>query len=89
MNIPPDTGAPVEPNSPGGRLREARRRRGWTQTQLAEAAGVRQADITHYERGSNMRLEVAARLADALGVTLDWLARGEAKAKSAAEEAGF
>jgi transcriptional regulator with XRE-family HTH domain len=59
------------------RLTKARAAMGWTQHQLAEASGVAAAQISRYESGrSEPRFEVIAKLAKALDVQFDWLARG-------------
>lgn len=52
------------------RLREAREEKGWTQVQLAEKAGVRQASISAIE-GDKMKridLDILERLCRALGL---------------------
>ena len=53
----------------GQRIAEARRQRGWTQTDLAEAAGISRVTVSKIERGATdvgyVRL---VRLARALGV---------------------
>lgn len=36
-------------NTIGGAIRHFRKKRGWTQTQLAEKIGVTQGNIAHYE----------------------------------------
>lgn len=55
-------------------LETARRARGLTQEQLAEAVGIRQAALSRYEHGLRQPDEdTLARLADALGVTPDFL----------------
>ena len=65
------------------RLREARAQRGWSQADLAEATGLQQSALSHYENGlrrpsfSNLR-----RLATALNVSTDHLV-GHAKPKQA------
>ena len=59
----------------GQRLLQKRRERGWTQQELAVHAGVSQGLIARIERG-NVRDPAASiirRLANALGVTADWL----------------
>jgi len=52
------------------RLKELREARGWSQLELGEHAGVRQATISEMETGLTRRvsLEVLDRLARALGV---------------------
>jgi transcriptional regulator with XRE-family HTH domain len=59
----------------GERLKEARLAKGWTHTKLAEVSGVHENNISTYERGIyEPRIFTAVCLADALGVSLDWLA---------------
>ena len=69
------TGMPQQKESPsifGARLIAARRARGVTQTQLAVAIGSTQRAISYYEaEGGNPPMEVAAKLAKALGTTAD------------------
>jgi transcriptional regulator with XRE-family HTH domain len=60
----------------GKRLKRIRERRGWTQRELADQSGVPYETIYRVERGTHQepRVSVAARLARALGVSLDVLA---------------
>lgn len=54
-------------DSPGGRLRFARIRRGVTQTDLAWMVGVTQPQVSHWERGQTMpRPDMQDVIADAL-----------------------
>lgn len=55
-------------SSTGDRLRGFRRRRGWTQEQLAEAAGLSPGVVKKIERGGTARLETYHALARALRV---------------------
>ncbi|MCI1936196.1 MAG: helix-turn-helix domain-containing protein [Bifidobacteriaceae bacterium] len=59
------------------RLRELRKAKGLTQTQLAELSNIPQPNISEYESGARnldlMTLAVAKRLAKALGTTPDKL----------------
>lgn len=60
------------------RLKEARLKAGLRQSDLAEKAGVTAASISAYEstdgtKGKNPSLEIAKLIAEALGVSLDWL----------------
>ncbi len=52
------------------RLRELRNAKGWTQAQLADAAGVTRATVNRLEnrRPASIDFEVLERLAKALGV---------------------
>ena len=53
------------------RLRTLRRRRGWTQDQLAEASGVGSATIARIEGGGAVpRVSTMTRIAQALGVRI-------------------
>ena len=58
------------------RLKEARVKLGFTQKELAEKAGISAASISSYENETGDKfppLDVAFRIADTLGVSLDWL----------------
>lgn len=75
------------------RLKEARRTKDFTQSQLAKMSGVTAATISAYEstdskKGCNPSLENAAKLAEALSVSLDWLC-GSAANKSKVETVDF
>ncbi len=62
----------ASPSVFGSRLIAARRARGVTQTQLADAIGSTQRAISYYEaEGGNPPMEVAAKIAKALGTTAD------------------
>jgi transcriptional regulator with XRE-family HTH domain len=58
----------------GQRITEARKAQGLTQTQVAEAVGIAQQTLAHYE-GGKLRVAVAllAPLAQALGVSVEEL----------------
>ena len=57
------------------RLKRARWEKDWSVAKLSEVSGVLDCTISAYERGkSGPGLYNAVRLADALGVSLDWLA---------------
>lgn len=83
----------------GRRLAQARKARGYSQVRAAELAGVDQTTISKAERGQ-LRLDAektAPKIADALGVTVQWLLRGKgagptieapATVAEAAEESG-
>jgi putative transcriptional regulator len=57
----------------GARLRAARKAAGVTQVELAKRLGLQQNRISDYERGTVPSVEIAARLARAIGVPLDSL----------------
>jgi transcriptional regulator with XRE-family HTH domain len=55
----------------GGRLKELRQRRGWTQQQLAERAGIAKPTVGDLEQGRYAPMwPTAVALAEALGVDL-------------------
>ena len=67
----------LEPTSLGGRVRDCREKRGWTQKELASSAEISVTFLSELE--NNHRAPgagVLLRLADALGVSLDYLVRG-------------
>jgi len=71
-------GATESPDSPaiGPRVRELRVRKGWSQQALAERVGVRQKQISSYERGINVPSgEILIALARAFDISLDYLAQ--------------
>ena len=57
------------------KIKELRKEKGLTQTQLAELAGTGQSRISQYESGDmpveNMTIGQAKKIADALGVKLE------------------
>jgi putative transcriptional regulator len=58
----------------GGRLKEARERKGMTQADLARQAGVSRELINNVENGRKlMSLPHARAVARVLGVGLDWM----------------
>ncbi|MCL6615136.1 MAG: helix-turn-helix domain-containing protein, partial [Firmicutes bacterium] len=58
----------------GSRLKEARRARNLTQAELGRLVGVGKSAISQYEHGLRLpETAVLARLAEALGVSADWL----------------
>jgi transcriptional regulator with XRE-family HTH domain len=60
--------------SMSARIKEARQARGWSQQELAERVSVSQPTIVHWEQGTHIPRHLAlARLADALGVSRQWL----------------
>ena len=58
----------------GSRINALRKERGWSQQQLAKKIGTSGPIIGRYERGAmTPSVEVAKKLADTFGVTLDFL----------------
>lgn len=64
--------------STGDRIRQARKRQGLTQDQLAKACGVTRSAVSQWESGGIQGIEAANLHAAAryLGVTVDWLLSG-------------
>ena len=64
----------------GDRLRSARERKVWSQSELAERSGVAKVTITRIESGWSGKRpypKTLRRLAEALGVDPAWLRDGE------------
>lgn len=58
----------------GKTLAGLRKQKGWSQSELASMAGVSQVMVGKYERGDAIpSFEVAKKMADAFGVSLDHL----------------
>jgi hypothetical protein len=56
------------------RLKELRKKRGYTQSELAKYMNMRQGSYTKWETGmTEPRIENLIKLADLLEVSLDWL----------------
>jgi transcriptional regulator with XRE-family HTH domain len=71
--------------SMSARIKEARQARGWSQQELAERVSVSQPTIVHWEQGTHIPRHLAlARLADALGVSRQWLQGDGATVETAA-----
>lgn len=61
----------------GDNLRKARKQRGWTQEDLADASDLASVQVSRIERGvREIRLTTLVRLTEALKVTADDLLRG-------------
>lgn len=61
-------------------IKELRLKRGWTQTKLAEVAGIRQGVLSYIESGrtKHPRSDTLAAIAAALGVSVDKLMKRKA-----------
>lgn len=55
----------------GGTIREARKRRGWSQIELAENSGVSRPTIARVEANNDVNTGTIAKLAHALGLRLE------------------
>lgn len=65
------------------RIKQLRTERKWTQAELADRMGIRQKQISAYERGTNIpSADVLIKMSDAFDVSLDYLAF-KAKGQSA------
>ena len=79
LNLGPTIGGMPRPKrvpSISDRLRLARSDAGLTLQQVADAVGTSRGGVYNWEHGKDFGASRAAALADALGVTLDWLLRG-------------
>ena len=64
----------IEQTSFGKRLTETRKKRGFSQEELAKLLGTKGPAIGRYERGvAKPTIEVAGKLAKILGISLDYL----------------
>jgi transcriptional regulator with XRE-family HTH domain len=56
-------------------IRELRQKRGWTQTELARKAGVKQSVLSYIESGKTKhpRIDTLSAIASALGVSVQRL----------------
>ncbi|MBL7960934.1 helix-turn-helix transcriptional regulator [bacterium] len=61
----------------GQRIRQLRREREWTQEQLAEAIEAHVQTVGLYEKGTLPTALVLKRIADAFGVSMEYLVSGE------------
>jgi len=71
----------------GARLKRAREARSLSQVALAKLAGVDQTTISKAERGKlDLGDATAGRIADALGVSMTWLLRGDGTGPAAEDQ---
>ena len=70
----------TDPHEIGARIRTVRRERGWTQDELAQAVRVSRSAVAQWETGrAGQLIPNLARIADVLGVGLEFLTHGDAK----------
>ncbi|WP_201791948.1 helix-turn-helix domain-containing protein [Prescottella equi] len=55
----------------GETIREARKKRGWSQTELGEQSGVSRPTIARVEANSDVTTATIAKIAQALGLRLE------------------
>ncbi|GAA3002892.1 helix-turn-helix transcriptional regulator [Streptomyces fulvorobeus] len=60
----------------GETIRVARKERGWSQTDLAEKAGVSRPTIARIEANRDVTTATVAKITQALGLTLELRGRG-------------
>jgi transcriptional regulator with XRE-family HTH domain len=65
----------------GERIRVERRKRKWSQEELARKAGVTQGLISQIENGTNDSSKYLTGIARALDVSADWLESGRGESK--------
>ena len=64
--------------TPGDRIKAARDEKGWTQEELARRSAISKGFLSDVENNKrNVSADNALKIADALGVSLDFLMRGE------------
>ena len=74
----------------GNKLLAIRKKRGMTQTEVAEAAGLSDRAYAEIERGTvNMRVDTAVHICGALGVTPDDILTDESSSLTALQEELF
>ncbi len=59
------------------RLRQLRKDLGYSQYELAEHTGIKQASISNYENGGNPNCDSLIKFAKTCGVSIDWILMGE------------
>ena len=70
----------TQPSEIGARIKDARRKHGWTQDDLAAAVGVSRSAVAQWETGRAGQLTPnLTRIASVLGVGVEFLTLGEDK----------
>lgn len=62
----------------GDTIREARKKHGWSQAELGEKSGVSRPTIARVEANNDVTTATIAKIAQALGLTLELKDRGPA-----------
>lgn len=65
-----------EQQSFGETIREARKKHGWSQTELGQKSGVSRPTIARVESNNDVTTATIAKIAQALGLTLELKDRG-------------
>ena len=83
----PRTARTPPPVTVGVRIRDVRREQGWTQEDLAQAVGVSRSAVAQWEtdRAGQVR-ENLSRIAEALGVSAEFLLMGREPQANSADE---
>ena len=63
--------AEMEPAGFGDIIRESRRKHGWSQIELGEKAGVSRPTIARVEANNDVTTSTIAKIAQALGLSLE------------------
>lgn len=67
----------------GKRIQQLRKEKGYSQTELANTAGISYAQLSRYEnKGAQPPAEVLKRLANALDTTVDYMISGDTEEKA-------
>lgn len=71
----------VDMSAVGDRVRQLRKERGWTQTELAKRAKIAQSSVAELETKPNRGSRYIVKIAVALGVSAYWLDSGKGPKK--------
>lgn len=66
----------------GGIIRDARKRRGWSQAELAESSGLSRPTVARIEAGNDVTTATIAKVARVLGLKLELKRTGSQPADS-------
>ncbi len=66
----------AEPVKFGDTIRDARKKHGWSQAELGEKSGVSRPTIARVEANNDVTTATIAKIAQALGLTLELKDRG-------------